>query len=226
MNGKSLGKFWSIGPQQTLYLPSCWVRKGRNEIVVFEMDDRNSRTIAGLPSPVLDRLQKDPNAGIKSKAREGKMPILDAGDKVFEGRLKAGNEPQIVKFPQPVSARHICLETLSSHGGTPFVHAAELEILDEEGKPLPRKGWKIWFADSEETASENGRAENLIDGKPETFWHSNWSGTIPQHPHVVVVDMGEIRTVSGIEYQGRPSKFPGGIDALRIYARPQFFLPR
>lgn len=30
-------------------------------------------------------------------------------------------------------------------------------------------------ASTEETAAEDGRAGNAIDGKPETFWHSRWS---------------------------------------------------
>lgn len=30
VNGHHLGRFWNIGPQQTLYLPGCWLRKGAN----------------------------------------------------------------------------------------------------------------------------------------------------------------------------------------------------
>lgn len=35
VNGINLGRYWEIGPQQTLYLPGCWLRKGENRIVVF-----------------------------------------------------------------------------------------------------------------------------------------------------------------------------------------------
>ncbi len=225
VNGRSLGKFWSIGPQQTIYLPSCWVKKGANDIVVFELEDRGCRTVAGLAEPVLDRLQKDPNALPRMTAREGKYPQLDPGDMACEGAFKTGNTPQTVKFPQPVTARHICIEVLSTQGGTAFAHAAKLEVLDAAGKPLPKKAWKIWFASSEETAGEDGRAENIIDGRPGSFWHTKWKGgaNIPP-PHVVVVDMGDIQTVSGIRYTGRPEKFPGGVREFRVYARPQFFL--
>jgi hypothetical protein len=34
VNGQHLGRFWDIGPQQTLYVPGPWLR-GKNEIVVF-----------------------------------------------------------------------------------------------------------------------------------------------------------------------------------------------
>ena len=30
VNGHALGRFWSIGPQQTLYCPGCWLKKGEN----------------------------------------------------------------------------------------------------------------------------------------------------------------------------------------------------
>ena len=38
VNGFNLGRYWEIGPQQTLYLPSSLLNEGENEIVVFESD--------------------------------------------------------------------------------------------------------------------------------------------------------------------------------------------
>ena len=38
VNGFNLGRYWKIGPQQTLYLPASLLRKGKNEIIVFESD--------------------------------------------------------------------------------------------------------------------------------------------------------------------------------------------
>lgn len=38
VNGFNLGRYWEIGPQKTLYLPASLLKKGRNEIVVFESD--------------------------------------------------------------------------------------------------------------------------------------------------------------------------------------------
>ena len=37
VNGHCLGRFWEVGPQQTLYLPGCWLKKGKNEIVVLDL---------------------------------------------------------------------------------------------------------------------------------------------------------------------------------------------
>ncbi|MFT3845206.1 MAG: beta-galactosidase [Lacibacter sp.] len=36
VNGHNLGRFWYIGPQQRLYCPASWLKKGNNEIVVFD----------------------------------------------------------------------------------------------------------------------------------------------------------------------------------------------
>ncbi len=222
VNGKSLGKFWSIGPQQTMYLPSCWVKKGKNEVVVMEIDDRGSRTISGLPQPVLDTLQEDRNRPT-SKQRDGKYPWLDKGDMVAKTTLKPGNKPQDIKFANSLTARHICIEVLNSSQNQPYSHIAEIDVLDGEGNVIPKKNWKIWFANTEELSSEDGKAENLIDGKPNTHWHSVYSGIPSKFPHVIVIDTGAIGTFSGIRYTGRPGN-RGGAKDVQIYARPQFFL--
>ncbi|XP_035299445.1 beta-galactosidase-1-like protein 2 isoform X2 [Cricetulus griseus] len=36
INGQILGRYWSIGPQKALYIPSSWLHPGINEIVMFE----------------------------------------------------------------------------------------------------------------------------------------------------------------------------------------------
>ena len=41
VNGFNLGRYWKIGPQKTLYLPSSLLKTGKNEIVVFESDGIN-----------------------------------------------------------------------------------------------------------------------------------------------------------------------------------------
>ncbi|XP_048836274.1 beta-galactosidase-1-like protein 2 isoform X2 [Brienomyrus brachyistius] len=36
VNGQNLGRYWSIGPQQTLYLPGPWLKTGMNQFILFE----------------------------------------------------------------------------------------------------------------------------------------------------------------------------------------------
>ena len=37
LNGFNLGRYWNVGPQLTLYAPAPLLKKGRNEVVVFEL---------------------------------------------------------------------------------------------------------------------------------------------------------------------------------------------
>jgi L-iditol 2-dehydrogenase len=37
VNGHAMGRFWEIGPQQTLFMPGCWLKKGVNEIIVLDL---------------------------------------------------------------------------------------------------------------------------------------------------------------------------------------------
>jgi beta-galactosidase len=58
INGHALGRFWNLGPQQTLYGPASWLRKGTNDVVVFTKD-QPSRRIRGLRAPVLDEVGRE-----------------------------------------------------------------------------------------------------------------------------------------------------------------------
>ncbi len=57
LNGHNLGRFWNIGPQQTLYVPGIWLKKGRNEVIVFDIQNDSDASIAGLRAPVLNHLR-------------------------------------------------------------------------------------------------------------------------------------------------------------------------
>jgi beta-galactosidase len=59
VNGHNLGRYWNVGPQQTLYLPGCWLKKGKNEITVFEqINSQEQKELKGVKTPVLDNLKK------------------------------------------------------------------------------------------------------------------------------------------------------------------------
>jgi beta-galactosidase len=54
LNGQPLGRIWNIGPQKALYAPGPWLVKGKNEIVVFDLQGKPGRVVRGLDKPVLD----------------------------------------------------------------------------------------------------------------------------------------------------------------------------
>jgi len=57
VNGHQLGRFWGIGPEQTLYVPGPWLHAGRNEVVVFDLLAPEHPTLQGLAHPILDDLR-------------------------------------------------------------------------------------------------------------------------------------------------------------------------
>jgi beta-galactosidase len=56
VNGHNLGRYWSIGPQQTIYVPAEWLKTGENEIVVFELLKPLEMELKGITHPILDKL--------------------------------------------------------------------------------------------------------------------------------------------------------------------------
>ena len=58
VNGHAIGRFWEIGPQQTLFVPGCWLKKGQNEIIVLDVMGPQSPAIEGLDHPILDHLRQ------------------------------------------------------------------------------------------------------------------------------------------------------------------------
>lgn len=56
VNGHNLGKYWSIGPQQTVYLPAEWLKKGKNEVVVLDLYKSDQQSLTSLAKPILDQV--------------------------------------------------------------------------------------------------------------------------------------------------------------------------
>nr|XP_014721442.2 beta-galactosidase-1-like protein 3 isoform X2 [Equus asinus] len=52
INGRNLGRYWIIGPQETLYLPGAWLHPEDNEIILFEKIKSGS-VIETTDQPVL-----------------------------------------------------------------------------------------------------------------------------------------------------------------------------
>jgi beta-galactosidase len=52
VNGHNLGRYWHIGPQQSLFLPAPWLRKGKNEVIVLDLLEASTRSVQGRKDPV------------------------------------------------------------------------------------------------------------------------------------------------------------------------------
>ncbi|CEJ94698.1 hypothetical protein VHEMI10215 [[Torrubiella] hemipterigena] len=47
VNGINLGKLWHIGPQQSLFVPGAWLKTGKNEVVLLELEPTADTKLVG-----------------------------------------------------------------------------------------------------------------------------------------------------------------------------------
>ncbi|MGB7137227.1 MAG: glycoside hydrolase family 35 protein [Acidobacteriaceae bacterium] len=62
IDGHPIGRYWNIGPQDTLYVPGPWLHPGWNDIVVFDLNGVAAPRLAGLTGPILDGPTPAPSA--------------------------------------------------------------------------------------------------------------------------------------------------------------------
>lgn len=214
VNGKAMGRFWKIGPQQTLFMPGCWLKKGKNEIIVLDLLGPEKATVSGLKKSILDMLRAEAPATHRAK---GQNLNLKGESPVAVGELSAGNGWQEVKFGKTVAGRYFCLEALSAQDGKDNAAVAEFYLLDENGKPLSRQHWKIEYADSESTSWGNFTADKIYDLQESTYW-STRDGN--KYPHQFVISLGEDVKVSGFRYLPRAEEsYPGMIKKYKAYVK-------
>jgi beta-galactosidase len=56
VNGHNLGRYWRVGPQQTLYVPVEWLKKGSNEVDVLELLTPEQDQLSSRDTPILNQL--------------------------------------------------------------------------------------------------------------------------------------------------------------------------
>lgn len=215
VNGYPMGRIWEIGPQQTLYMPGCWLRKGKNEILVFDILGPREARCEGLKEPKLDQLLMP------------KRQVLHSGDVALDfadsepaavGEFSPGNGWQEVKLGKSVTGRYLAVEALDAHDGKGAAAIAELYLLDDKGQRLSREPWTAVYADSEDAGAANRTADKVFDLQESTYWQS---APDTSFPHVIIIDLGATRTVSALQYLPRmEAEAPGAIRAFRLYVMP------
>ncbi len=222
VNGYNIGRYWKIGPQQTLYMPGCWLRKGKNEIIVLDLEGSPSTKIRGVANPILDKIFKDESL-VHRKA--GETLDLTNEKPVSSGAFTSGHGWKTIVFNQSVEARYICLNALSPQkSGDRFATLAEIEITGVDGNSLSRSKWKLRYADSEEVASENNSADRVYDNQESTFWHTDYSSSKPGYPHQLVIDLGETVKIKGFRCLTRTDQSDNGmIKDYQFFAKKEGF---
>lgn len=216
VNGHAIGRFWNIGPQQTLYLPGCWLKQGRNEVIVLDVvGPKGEPTSFGQDKPELDKLNLERT---NKHNNPGDRPDLNSLTPVAQGTLDSGNGWQTVKFARPATGRYLAIEALSAQDGQEFAQIAELYALDNKGQRLSREPWTAKYADSENAEQENQTADKTFDLQESTYW-STMKGS--PYPHLLVIDLGSEQTLTGIDYLPRAEQgAPGGLKDYKIFLLP------
>ena len=239
VNGHALGRFWHIGPQQTLYLPGCWLKKGKNEVIVLDVVGPQKTTTDGksvatgkdgnlVPTafcqdhPELDKLHLE-----KSNKHNdpGHRMDLNSDTPVLQGELKAGNGWQTLKFDHPVTGRYFAIECESNHeggsaaggssnGGNTQIAIAEVYLQDAQGNRIDRNNWQAYYADSEKG---NSTLDKMFDLQESTYWQTEKGA---KFPHLCIVDMGKEVTVSAFEYLPRAEQgAPGSVKGFKLFVK-------
>ena len=218
VNGHAIGRFWNIGPQQTLFVPGCWLKPGRNEVVVLDVVGPKKAVLFAQNQPELDKLNME-----KSRTHNdpGDKPDLNSATPVAEGDLAPGNGWQIIDFRSLSlsrglpKGRFIAIQALSTHDGKDEVAIAEIYARDADGNRISRESWTVKYADSEDVHRGNFTGEKVYDLQESTYWRTARKSPLP---HLLVIDLGQVQTISALDYLPRAEQgAPGSIKAFKVF---------
>ena len=237
INGHAIGRFWSIGPQQTLYVPGCWLKKGKNEIIVLDVvgpslaayapsiaknlkkaqskrgnPDRIHPVLFAQNHPELDKLNVEKS---RTHNNPADCPNLTSLPSPLTSVFAPGNGWQTVRFNAPQTGRYVAIQALSSQDGKPEVSIAELYVRDAEGNRLSRESWTVKYADSEDIRRGNFTGDKVFDLQESTYWRTAKGVALP---HILVIDLGAPQVISALDYLPRvESGAPGSIKDFKIF---------
>ncbi len=102
VNGICIGRFWNIGPTQTMFVPGCWLKKGKNEVMVFDMHGVSNATLSGVQKPILDKLLEKQAVAHK---KPGQQWLLSA-DKAYHTALNGKQQNLLQLLPAISVLKH------------------------------------------------------------------------------------------------------------------------
>ena len=159
---------------------------------------QNSRSIILDETPaafrpvvqVIDNLERNHKLGVLFEARVGEGSLLVSA---IDLPAIAGKQP---------AARQLLASLYSYAGSAAFHPAQELpaalldKILESGSASLMQKlGATIVSADSQ---TGTDQAENLLDGDPISFWHTQWGDPVSPFPHQVVIGFPQPVRLAGV----------------------------
>ena len=229
MRGRFLPVFWSpvwfpnqkpntmgllMDPQHPLF--AGFPTESHSTWQWFELMQRSRVFILdGTPADYRPALQV-----IDNFERNHKLGVMFEGQ-AGNGRLLVCGLDLPYQKDEP-SARQL-LASLYHYVGSPAFNPAQkfsdefLErlLVPKFSNKLAELGAKM-HADSQQSSDYD--ADNLIDGNPNTMWHTPWIGLAPNFPHAITVELPEPLKISGLTCLPRQDKnHSGWIKSYAVY---------
>jgi beta-galactosidase len=108
----------------------------------------------------------------------------------------------------------VCLEPITK--GESYAAVAEVKPLVESvvGEYPPYAFFSVNYVSSE--LPGEGPASNVLDGNPDTYWHTMKGVTMASFPHDIRINLGGERHLRGLLYRGAPSP-QGRVKDYEVY---------
>jgi hypothetical protein len=200
LNGHNLGRYWYIGPQQTLYAPGPWLRKGRNEIVVFELLNERQDELQTRRTPVLDQLAA-PTVAIRGRYEAGRgacvLRMETKGSDAAVYYTTDGSEPTMhsTRYEGELSfSRPVQIAARAFRKGVASDAIARVEV-----RPSLSTGKPVVLTHPFSPRYPAGGNDALVDGfkgsrnYKDGFWQG-YEGTDVE----AVVDLGQVELISRV----------------------------
>ena len=119
----------------------------------------------------------------------------------FEGGTPSTStvqNPGPVTFAEP--GHHVVTLTVTDGNGlSDPIPAMRTVTVATQSNVIPRTGWTVRFASSQELVAVDGRATNAFDGDPDTVWATTWY-TGPPPPYEIQIDLAGSHSINGFRY--------------------------
>ena len=141
--------------------------------------------------------------------------------KVGQGKLlvcAADLSKDLSTRPAARQLRASLLAYAASKAFNPDVQVTEAQLAEilDRAKPsaLTKLGAKVIKCDSQ---TVNFPAANILDGNPDTFWHTRYGDKADPMPHTLVIDLGREVALSGFKYLPRQDMSRGRWADCAVY---------
>ena len=144
----------------------------------------------------------------ETEIKEGKV----SGNEVsFVEPLKFDDQDIRIEYKGKLDGDQIKFTRKVGDFATMEIVAKRLKPSDENaetesppyGGAANRLKLKVVSVDSEETAGEDGKGANAVDGDTATIWHTQWQDASPSPPHEIIIELGVATSIKGFTYLPR-----------------------